>query len=291
MSEGPPATDDTRREALLRDGFVVVPDVLEDNLRERLKIVTDAVVARQDAEHAKRHLSTGSMVPTTSDPAYAELITLPAALAALASLGYPEPHFSDGWVISKPGGGRRLFWHYDWFTWQDDASLRREPLQVSLMYYLDSTRRENGCLRVIPGSHAAHNPLHDELSAQRRELDAGNDRHRAEFSDRPDEVDVPVRAGDLLIADARLLHAGHPNDTDERRRLITLWYQPDLASLPERMQAQMAAKAQPVPADWPPAARDAAWRVRTRYGGSAEPYERAPYRRPPDPDHAVVGAS
>ena len=49
----------------------------------------------------------------------------------------------------------------------------------------------------------------------------------------------------------RLLHAAHENHSDERRTLITLWYQPDLKSLPEGMQAQMAAKTQPIPTDWP----------------------------------------
>ena len=35
------------------------------------------------------------------------------------------------------------------------------PPQVFCMYYLTDTCRENGCLRVIPGSHTRHNPLHD----------------------------------------------------------------------------------------------------------------------------------
>lgn len=275
-------TDVDLRGAFLRDGFVVVGDVLDDDLRQRLVTVTDAVVVRQDQRHTSRHASTGSMVPVTSDPLYADLIALPAALAALERLGYPRPTFSDGWVISKPGGGPRLFWHYDWFTWQDDASLRRQPCQVSLMYYLNSTRRENGCLRVIPGSHASHNPMHDLLSTGRDELDAaGGDVEKPEFSERPDEVDVPITAGDLLIADARLLHAGHPNTTEERRRLITLWFQPDLAILPERMQAQMAAKAQQPPDDWPDDARDKMARILATYQGNADPYPRASYRRLP----------
>ena len=76
-----------------------------------------------------------------------------------------------------------------------------------------------------------------------------------EFSTRPDEQDVPAKAGDVVIGDARLLHATHANQTDQRRTVITLWFQPDLPALPERMQAQMAAKVQPVPSDWPSEAR------------------------------------
>lgn len=272
----------TARERFLRDGYLIVPDVLPDGLRTRLIGVTDTVVAAQQSDHADRHQTTGSMVPTSSDPTYVELITLPAALEALAGLGWPRPRFSDGWVISKPGGGPRLFWHLDWFTWQDEASLRPEPCQIALMYYLDPTRRENGCLRVIPGSHRWHNPLHDLLSRPRAELSVGGHDDDPEFGDRPDEVDVEVGPGDLLITDARLLHAGHPNRTDERRRLITLWYQPELDRLPEAMQAQMAAKAQPAPADWPGSARDRLDAILTRYTGDVTAYGRAAYRRLPD---------
>ena len=35
--------------------------------------------------------------------------------------------------------------------------------------------------------------------------------------DHPDAVDLPMRAGDLVVADGRLLHAAHPNTTDARR--------------------------------------------------------------------------
>ena len=89
-----------------------------------------------------------------------------------------------------------------------------------------------------------------------------------EFSTRPDEVDVPAKAGDLLIGDARLLHAAHANETEERRTLITLWYQPDLRALPERIQAQMAAKVQQAPADWPPEAQERYRAMLATYDGA-----------------------
>jgi len=44
------------------------------------------------------------------------------------------------------------------------------------------------------------------------------------FSDHPDHVDVCAKAGSLVIADARLLHAAHKNRTDKRRTLILAWH-------------------------------------------------------------------
>jgi hypothetical protein len=226
------------------------------------------------------------MIPTTSDPFFSELIVWPGALGALASLGFAHPTFSDGWIISKPPHGPRLFWHYDWFAWEDERSYEPEPPQIFLMYYLVDTTVENGCLRLIPGSHTQHNPIHDLLGAPHsRELTEARDMGNASFSTRPDEIDVPVRAGDLLIGDARLLHAAHANETDERRTLITLWYQPNFASLPERMQAQIAQKTQQPPSFWPRDAIDRVMPLLARYSGNVEPYERTFYRPRPTAPH------
>ena len=146
------------------------------------------------------------------------------------------------------------------------------------MYYLTDTSRENGCLRVVPGSHTRHNSLHDVLrEPHSAQLSQARDMSLPEFSDRPDEVDVPVRAGDLLVGDARLLHAAHANETDERRTLITLWYQPDLRAMPEPIQAQVAAKVHRAPDAWPQEAREKYTAMLATYDGPALPHARQLY--------------
>ena len=150
------------------------------------------------------------------------------------------------------------------------------------MYYLSETTRANGCLRVVPGSHRRYNPLHDQIGdphriAAVRELE---DLDHPAFSDRPDEADVPATPGDMLVVDARMLHAAHTNQTDHERPMLTLWYQPDMSSLPERMQAQMYEKRQDPPDDWPGDAKRRWMSVLVRYAGDAEPLERQPDRHP-----------
>jgi Phytanoyl-CoA dioxygenase (PhyH) len=274
-------TDPTLRQTLLEQGFVRIPQLLDSELLETLRQNTDKILAAQVGFDAERHRTTGSMAHVTLDPLFARLVAYQPALEALKRLGYPRATFSDGYIISKPGHTPRLFWHYDWFAWEDAISYHQEPQQLFLMYYLTDTTRENGALRVIPGSHYQHNPLHDLISEPHSEsLSRGTSMERPEFTDRPDEVDVNVQAGDLLIGDARLLHAAHANNTDARRTLITLWYQPNLAALPERMQAQMAAKTMQTPNEWPEAAQNLYNSVKTVYHGHAEPYEKSLYRRP-----------
>lgn len=265
---------------LLAEGFCIFPSVLPTALLSALRDMVTRLVAGQNLAQVARFRSQGSMFPVTSDPLCAELIALPSALQALADLGFTNPTFSDGWIISKPGHSPRLFWHYDWFAWEDPRSYALPPPQLFLMYYLSDTTPQNGCLRAIPGSHVHHNPIHDLLRAPHsKELSEAHDLAQAiEFATRPDEVDVPMCAGDLLIGDARLLHATHANQSDERRTVITLWFQPDLRSLPERMQAQMAKKAQALPESWPASAKALVSPLLARYTGEAQPYERTLYR-------------
>ena len=150
------------------------------------------------------------------------------------------------------------------------------------MYYLIDTTPHNGCLRTIPGSHLQHNPLHDHLNnPHAQDISMAKDINRPEFSTRPDEVDVPIKAGDLLIGDARLLHAAHANQSNQRRTVITLWFQPDFCTLPERIKAQMTAKTQTVPSNWTDTAKKIVTDLHPKYNGPAEPYGRVLYKPKP----------
>ena len=89
---------------------------------------------------------------------------------------------------------------------------------------------------------------------------------------------MPIKAGDLLVGDSRLLHATHANTSDQRRTVITLWYQTDLPSLPEKIQAQMVAKTQAIPADWDVKTRAKVAAIMPRYEGDAVAHGRQLYR-------------
>ena len=137
-------------------------------------------------------------------------------------------------IISKPACAPALYWHQDWARWDDPISLSPWPQQVFLNWYLTDTRRKNGCLRVIPGSHRRRFDLHDHLVMPHE--GGGYDVAEEDewmFYDHPDAIDVPVEAGDLMIGDARLLHATHPNQTDERRTVLLGWYYRRANDVPE----------------------------------------------------------
>lgn len=269
------------REQFARDGFYVFENILDDGMVDRLRSFSDKVLAEQDPEHFERFRTSGSMVMidwamTFEHPFLAEFIASPRTLEALKQLGFDEPKFGHGRIISKPPHSPPLFWHEDGRFWDDPVSYTLQPIQVFLMYYLTDTTPTNGCLRVIPGSHLKRHPLHDKIAERHTvELSTYANPDDPEFSIVDDEIDVPLKAGDLVMGYGSLLHASHPNRSDERRTVLTMWYYPDFVNLPERTQATVAFVEQKTGLvdAMPRQFHDSLDPLRIVYEGDAEPIE------------------
>ena len=82
---------------------------------------------------------------------------------------------------------------------------------------------------------------------------------------------MPIKAGDLLIGDSRMLHAPRANRTDQRRTVLTMWYLPRWADLSERMQASYSAGHRASTERVPPDSRQRLLPLLPRYSGTAEP--------------------
>ena len=107
-------------------------------------------------------------------------------------------------------------WHQDIRYW----SFARPEL-INAWLALGPERRENGCLRVIPGSHAL--PLDRERF----------DEHVFLRTDLPENaplieraVDVELDAGDLLIFHAKTLHAATRNRSDQTKYSAVFTFRP-----------------------------------------------------------------
>ncbi len=269
------------RQQLERDGFCVFDNVIDDGLLGRTREMSDRLLDAQKPEHFQQQKSTGSLVCVYDDPGFAELIAAPGALQALRTLGYDDPKFATGFVISKPPHSPPLFWHQDWWGWGEPISYQwHHPPQAFLMYYLVDTTRANGCLRLIPGSHRKRHPMHDAVpDAHTDDLRRVTDPAHAAYQSVPGEVDVPVRAGSVVIGDSRMLHSAHANSTDQRRTVITLWYYPAWKELPEGVQAKIAAGT--VPDSWNGEPLRRLGCLRPTYDGQTAPSE---WDRIPSPE-------
>jgi hypothetical protein len=229
------------RERFIRDGFAIVPRVLPIDLLDRVRTATESSLAKQTAEDLERDKYLGSDIKVDYDHScFAELIALPTTLKALTQLGYEDPRWWKGYVVSKPPHAPALYWHQDWRFWRNPISLDPRPMQLFVMYYLTDTSPENGCLRIIPGSHYRRSDLHALLPAAHSDEALLADEDSPLFDDHPSSVAAAVSAGDVLIGDARLLHSAFANRTDARRTLVILWFFGDWPSLPDSIKAFVA---------------------------------------------------
>ncbi len=122
--------------------------------------------------------------------------------------------------FAKPAKvGTRTPWHQDGEYWPI------EPLATCTVWIaIDASTPENGCLRVIPGSHksqrlAKHNRSDAANIALNLELD------ESEF-DASEAVDIVLQPGEVSLHDVYLYHGSEPNQSDHPRRGMTLRYMP-----------------------------------------------------------------
>ena len=262
-----------KRRQLIEDGYCVCEQVLTPEMLEEVRNMSNKLLEAQSAEHFEEQRSTGSMISVYDDPFFAQLVAYSPALDALASLGYPKPRWSSGFIISKPPKSPALFWHQDWWGWNDPISYTDVPQQLFLMYYLVDTEIHNGCLRVLKGTHRKRHAMHDLLpEAHNDAIRRATDTSHPVYQSVPEDIPVPVKAGDLVIGDARLLHGAYANESDQKRTVITLWYHPEFGAAPGGIRAHLSRKQSRV-AQWPEAAQALVRPLVPTYDGKIEPLE------------------
>lgn len=223
------------REQMLRDGFCVIDDIVTEEFLEELREETERLIANHeeppDLVYQGQHVN----VKGEDNAIIQKLLTWEPSIQALGQLGFGDFQTRGGIIVlTKEPKGPPLYWHQDWMQWNDPLSISPWPQIIFLNYYLTDTSVENGCLKVIPGTHHKRIPLHDQLvPAHDQGARFINEDHPIMFSDHPDQVLVPVKAGSLVLADARLLHAAGRNYTDKRRTLILGWHSRPTDTVPE----------------------------------------------------------
>lgn len=114
-------------------------------------------------------------------------------------------------LLKPPGGGREKPWHQDkaFFTIDVGAPV------VGVWIALDPASPDNGCMRVIPGSHREGPVVHfKRRDWQICDTDVLTQR----------EVVVPLAPGGCLLFDGLMHHGTPANRTDQRRRALQFHY-------------------------------------------------------------------
>ena len=154
------------------------------------------------------------------DRAWLEYASQPMILDMVADLiGEDIIVWGSALFCKSASGGKATPWHQDAEYWPI------RPLETCTVWIaVDRSTRENGCLRVIPGSHRSRT-LYEH---------AVNDDHRLVLNQEihPDALpagtpkDVVLEPGMLSLHDAFLVHGAEPNDSGKRRAGLTFRYMP-----------------------------------------------------------------
>lgn len=131
----------------------------------------------------------------------------------------PVALWTDKMNFKRPREGSRFRWHQDSPYWVFDCA-HVERL-VNVMLALDDASVENGCLRVVRGSHRA-----GLLPGQEGQGTLGPLFTDPSAFDAAQAVAAEMPAGSLLFFHPHTVHGSEPNTSDRLRRAVVLTYQP-----------------------------------------------------------------
>ena len=159
-------------------------------------------------------------VPHFTDPSLFRWLLHPSVLDVVERVVGPDIALFTAHFFCKPAGdGKSVPWHEDAYYWRETIIPSSQAITVWLA--LDPATVENGCMRVIPGSHSARERLYhsgtDEWSVFDEALDS------SEY-DAAQSVPIELRPNEASIHAATLVHGSEPNDSPYRRCGFTMRY-------------------------------------------------------------------
>jgi ectoine hydroxylase-related dioxygenase (phytanoyl-CoA dioxygenase family) len=215
----------TQIEAWRRDGYLVIPRLIEGEQLAELRALTDRIVAEARGVAASDDLYDLEASHSASLPrvrrlkpaifkryAFFQALTRdPKIVSMLAQLLGPNVRLYGGKLNMKSAGyGSPVEWHQDWAFYphtNDDV--------LATGIYLDDCDGDNGPLMVLPGTHLG--PTWDH-HADGRFCGAMNPADCA--LDFAKAVPLMGPAGSMTIHHARLVHGSALNRSNRQRRLL-----------------------------------------------------------------------
>jgi hypothetical protein len=127
--------------------------------------------------------------------------------------------WTDKLNLKRPREGSAFGWHQDSPYWIHDCDhVDRLP---NVLIAFDDASVENGCFRVIRGSHTR-----GCLPGTADGTQLGGFYTDPGCFDEADQVAMEVPAGSVVFFDAHAIHGSLPNQSDQPRRALVLTYQP-----------------------------------------------------------------
>ena len=216
--------DAARLDAYHHDGLVVAPARIAPAMLERMRGSLERLLANC-ADTAPEslvcpHIPNGRRHPAQEAADWLEYATLPPILDLVEQVLGPDIILWGSQVFCKPAfTGREVPWHQDGEYWPI-----RPLATCSVWIALDPATPDNGCMRYIPGSHAAGS-VHPHRDAMRPDRVLGQEIEPTAFDASTARDDV-LGAGQFSLHDIFLIHGSAHNRSARRRAGFVVRYMP-----------------------------------------------------------------
>jgi ectoine hydroxylase-related dioxygenase (phytanoyl-CoA dioxygenase family) len=199
------------------EGFLTRVDIFGEEEIGHFRACFDELESREGREKCQiglqaRHLDEKFIWQMATDP------RILAAMQAI--MGEDIMLLSTHFFCKYPDPEAKKFvaWHQDVTYWG-----LQPPEAHTAWVAVDHSDGENGCMRVIPGSHKDGIATHGE-SEQGGNLLSVNQEIPDELVDTSKAFDLELAAGQISIHDGQLFHSSNSNTSNRRRCGLTLRY-------------------------------------------------------------------
>jgi ectoine hydroxylase-related dioxygenase (phytanoyl-CoA dioxygenase family) len=190
-----------------RDGVLFPVNALTSGEAARFRASFEEVTARLGGRPTSQDLSQTHLY----FPWAYELATHPAILDAVEAVLGPDLLVWTVSIFAKyPRDPGYISWHQDGTYWGLDS-----PQVTTAWVALTDSVVENGCMRVVPGSHRMPILPHKDTYAPQNLLSRGQE-VQAEV-DEKDAVDIILKAGQMSLHHVNIIHGSNPNPSDGPR--------------------------------------------------------------------------
>ena len=204
------------------DGYVLKKNLFsEDEINKLKKFIESSSDKKNDARETRS--STGKLSITLwdhpSDDLFGKFSTNERIVKPMEEyLGDEVYHYHSKIIWKKPGDGG-FDWHQDYGYWYHNACLY--PDMGSCFIMLDRATKENGCLKVLKGSHKVGRIGHGVSDTPEQTADM---ERIAELEKRHESVYITAEPGDVLFFHANLLHSSDENKSSDSRRTLIVCF-------------------------------------------------------------------
>ena len=208
--------------AYARDGYLVLPNVLTEAELGPLEAVFERFIRGQVGGMGRAFADfnlVNAVLPRVYEPALqGNVFERRATSIARQLMGDDATLDYDQFLAKRPQRPKAVFaWHQDLGYWPSGTPDTRT---VTCSLALDDATPENGCLRVVPGSHREAKLRPHRPSAWSNAPELRDEAHTltVQLSDKDEIVTLPVRRGSITVHNERIVHGSAGNQTDGWRR-------------------------------------------------------------------------